>query len=396
MRETESRLVARRLARLHDELVDHAVPLPIDTAAGRLLLEEVDYARFPPVHEGRIPPYGAIVSFGTRPQWEKLSAPTKLMSDDIDLTLLRSLADGRSSFVVRGTGGKQGIVIFDRSLESEASAARLRAETGAFVVQRVRDGLVRVCGPDGVVSWEGVEWRFKPLAEQHAAQVRRVVPQLDAEVLAGLMELCVHWLSAGQVGATLVVALRGPARLLHYLDHSAATTPPPLSVACRDHFPALRSVLAQRDRAALVDPDWTVAALDVGLSWSDRADRMVASVGGMRHTSARRFSFEEPDAVVFVVSQDGPATVFSDGTPVTEVRADPCLSGFPLARLSAVDPDRDGETTVTCPHCERVLLVDQTRFEDWDGGPERLPCPVCGTTLSLDAYRSAIRGVVKP
>jgi hypothetical protein len=392
---SESRLLARRLARLHDELADYAVPLPIETAGGRLLLEELDYARFPPVHEGRIPRYGAIVSFGTRPQWEKLNAPTKLESEDADLTLLRSMADGRSSFVVRGTGGKQGLAVFDRSLEFEASAARLRAETGAFVVQRVRDGLVRVCAPDGVVSWDGVEWKYKPLAEQHAVPVRRLVPQLDHDVLAGLMELCVHWLSAGHVGATLVVALRGPALALGHLDTSAAIIPPPLSVACRDHFPALLSALGQRDRAALVDADGTVAALDVGLNWGERAERMVGIVGGMRHTSARRFSFEEPGAVVFVVSQDGPATVFSDGTALTVVRADPCRSGFPLQLLSSVAPDPGAQTTLTCPRCERLLVVDQTRFDGWAGEPERLPCPVCGTTLVFDAYRSAIRGVLK-
>jgi len=390
-----SLLVIRRMARLRDELVDNGVPLPIEAAGGRLLLEEIDYARFPPVHEGRIPRYGAIVSFGTRPQWEKLNAPTKLESDDTDLALLRSFADGRSSFVVRSTGGKQGLAVFDRSLEFEASAARLRAETGAFVVQRVREGLVRVCGPDGVVGWNGVEWSFKPLAEQHAAPVRRLVPQLAPHVLSGLMELCVHWLSAGQVGATLVVSLHGDARDLGHLDLSGAIVPPPLSVARPDHFPALLSVLAQRDRAAIIDPDGTVAALDVGLSWSERAEQTVGIVGGMRHTSARRFSFEEPGAVVFVVSQDGPATVFSDGSALTVVRADPCYSGFPLALLSPVESDPGAQTTITCPRCERVLVVDQTRFEGWQGEPERLPCPVCDTSLALDAYRSAIRGVLK-
>lgn len=395
MTDAQRRLVGRRLARLHDELVDHAVPLPIETDAGRIVLEELDYARYPPVHEGRVPRYGAIVSFGTRPQWEMLHAPTKLEADDTDLSLLRSMADGRSSFVVRGASGTQGLVVFDRSLEFEASAARLRAETGAFVVQRVREGLVRVCGPDGVVSWDGVEWRFKPLAEQHALPVRRLVPELDPHVLSGLMELCVHWLSAGHVGATLVVALRGPALSLGHLDTSAAITPPPLSVAARDHFPALLSTLAQRDRAALVDPDGTLVALDVGLGWGEKAERMVGIVGGMRHTSARRFSFEEPGAVVFVVSQDGPATVFSDGTAMTVVRADPCRSGFPLDVLSSVGVDPTAQAVVTCPTCERPLVVDETRFEGWRGEPERLPCPVCATMLTLDAYRSTIRGVLK-
>lgn len=392
----EKLLVERRLARLHDELVDQGVPLPIDTPGGYLLLEELDYARFPPIHEGRVPRYGAIVSFGTRPQWEKLNAPTKIESDGTDLTLLRLLADGRASFVVRGSEGRQGLVCFDRSLEFEASAARLRADTGAFVVQRVRGGLVRVCGPDGVISWDGVQWSFKPLAEHHAAPVRRLIPHMPPDVLSGLTELCVHWLSAGRVGATLVLGLRDDPRGLGHLDRSGEITPPPLSVAHREHFPALLSVLGQMDRAALVAPDGRVVALGVGLGWSDRAEELVGITGGMRHTSARRFSFDERDAVAFVVSQDGPASVFSDGAAVTVVRVDPCRSGFPLAILGAAAPGPRDEVTRRCPRCAQVLVVDETRFDGWEGEPEELPCPVCGSPVVLDAYRSAIRGVYKP
>ena len=388
-------LDARRLARLHDELVDQAVPLPIDAPGGDLLLEELDYARFPPIHEGRVPRYGAIVAFGTRPQWEKLNAPTKIEADGTGVGMLRMLADGRASFVVRGREGKQGLVVFDRSLEFEASAARMRAEADAFVVQRLRDGLVRVCGPDGVVSWDGVQWSFKPLAAHHAAPVRRLVPQIAPAVLTGLTELCVHWLSAGHVGATLVLDLRGDPRRLVHLDREGEITPPPLCVARREHFPALLSVLGQMDRAALVAADGTVVALGVGLKWSGRADRLVGITGGMRHTSARRFSFDEPDTVVFVVSQDGPASVFSDGAAITVVRADPCRSGFPLALLRLDAPDPAVEATRRCEQCGQVLVLDETRFDGWEGDPERLPCPVCGSPVVLDAYRSAIRGVRK-
>jgi endogenous inhibitor of DNA gyrase (YacG/DUF329 family) len=234
------------------------------------------------------------------------------------------------------------------------------------------------------------------LAEHHASPVRRLVPQLQSDVLSGLTELCVHWLSAGQVGATLVVALRGDPRDLGHLDRSGEIGPPPLSVARREHFPALLSVLGQMDRAALVEPDGTVVALGVGLGWSDHAEKLVGINGGMRHTSARRFSFDERDAVVFVVSQDGPATVFSDGAAVTVVRVDPCRSGFPLALLGATAPGPKEEVTRPCPGCGQVLVLDEIRFDGWEGEPEELPCPVCGTKLVFDAYRSAIRGVYKP
>src|SRR3984893_18911922 len=76
----EAVILARRLARLREELVDLEVPLPIDADGGAILLEELDYARHPALHEGRAPRYGALVSLGERPAWDKLSAPTKLES----------------------------------------------------------------------------------------------------------------------------------------------------------------------------------------------------------------------------------------------------------------------------------------------------------------------------
>src|ERR1019366_1861636 len=122
-------VLARRLARLREELMDLEVPLPIDADGGGILLEELDYACHPALHEGRPPRYGALVSLGERPLWDKLSAPTRIESAGTDMDVLRRLADGRASFVVRRLDGPNGLVCFDGSLEYEASAVRLRQET---------------------------------------------------------------------------------------------------------------------------------------------------------------------------------------------------------------------------------------------------------------------------
>lgn len=393
--ETRATMVlARRLNRLREELMDLDVPLPIDGEGGVILLEEVDYARHPALHEGRAPRYGALVSLGERPAWDKLSAPTKLESAGADMDVLRQLADGRASFVVRRLGGVGGLVCFDRSLEYESSAVRLRRETGAFVIQRSATGLVRVSGPNGVVTWDGTHWSVKPLAEHRAAAIRRLVPQAPPDVLAGLLELCVHWLSAGRIGATLVLSLVGDPCQLQHIDLSSAISIPPLYVTRREHLPPLLSILSQTDRAALVDRDGRVTTVGVGLRSSDRSLALVDSLGGTRHTSARRFSFDEPTVIGFVVSADGPVSVFSDGAAAATVRTDLCHSGLP-ASLPVALSDPSGETTVRCSQCSRPLLVDEVRFEGWQGPPERLICPVCDATVAIDVYRAAIRGVRK-
>jgi hypothetical protein len=382
---------ARRLARLREELADEQVPLPVDTGAGLALLEELDYARQPPIHEGRAPRYGALVRLDPSEGWDDV--PFHAIGEDLEV--LRQMADGRASFVVRGGPGSPALASFDRSLEYEASAIDLHRDTNAFVIQRGMTGKVRVCGPDGVVTWDGVQWDFKTLACRHVGPIERLVSQIDHDVLVGMLDLCVHWLSPGRAGATLVVGLEGDPGKLGNLDLTAARSVPPLSVARRDHFSPLLSMLSQVDGAALVDTSGELSTVQVGLQWTERAGALVNPTGGMRHTSARRFSFDEPGSLVFVVSQDGPASVFSDGALLTAVRNDPCRTGFPTSLLSTATPDPAGETDVACPGCEKLLLVDEIRFTGWSGPPEQASCPVCDHPLRFDAYRSSIRGVRK-
>ena len=44
-----------------------------------------------------------------------------------------------------------------------------------------------------------------------------------------------------------------------------------------------------------------------------RAELEVSGLRGTRHTSARRYSFDDPSATVIVVSEDGPVTVLRHG-----------------------------------------------------------------------------------
>ena len=81
----------------------------------------------------------------------------------------------------------------------------------------------------------------------------------------------------------------------------------------RAHFAPLLNALAQSDRAALVDADGVVRTIGVALRPSAEAVRAVNPYRGTRHTSAQRFSLAEPTTVSFVVSSDGPLSVFARG-----------------------------------------------------------------------------------
>ena len=63
----------------------------------------------------------------------------------------------------------------------------------------------------------------------------------------------------------------------------------------------------------MFDRDGVLRELGVRLVPSAEAEADIEGYRGMRHTSGRRYSFDEPEATVIVVSDDGPVTVLRKG-----------------------------------------------------------------------------------
>jgi hypothetical protein len=233
--------------------------------------------------------------------------------------------------------------------------------------------------PDSVVDWNGREWSVRPNARALLEPLSRIVAMAPYEVLRGLLELSVHWLSPGHVGATLLLRLVGGAPEddpSYGFDAEASFPSPHLSVKARHHYSALLTALAQTDLATLVDADGTVRHFGVGLNLSARADILISDPRGMRHRSARRFTFDHPETVAFVVSEDGPVTVFSDGAGI--VSCDPRL------KKKIEDPNETAYTLSTrrCVNCDKLLVAIRR-----PPGKPSGSCPVCGTTDALEAHK---------
>jgi hypothetical protein len=388
----------RRLARLRAELVDEQVPVPIDEPTGEVLLRELLYARDAPAHEGRPARYGAVVFKDScagageiARRWLSDLAVAVVPLEGYDLDAARRFADGRSAFLVRDTR-TAALACFPHSVEYEAALVELQRATGGVVVQRRADGSVRLCSSDGVIVWGGYRWRFTPDSARFADDIARLVPQGDRRVLVGLLDLCVHWLSAGRVGATLIWYLvplpAGTAGRPPGVDVSRAIPAPSLSLLERAHRPALLSALAQLDRAVLVQPDGRLSQLNVGLVPSAAARGTVPAVRGTRHTSARRFSFDEPRAVVAVVSQDGGVTVFSDGASIELART---ASTRPSAGFG--DDRKVGERVQACLRCDRQVVLEEAGPAA--DGQRSVACPVCGNPIATGGEAARAAGVRK-
>jgi hypothetical protein len=310
---------AARLRRLEEELQEAGLDLAAD---GReswrgTVTEEVDAALRPPVHERRVASVGAIVGPTTDPAtWEPGTELTITRRPVGEMTRIdaRRFADGLSSWLLRPTSGADEWIVFDRPSGSERDLVVLAGVLGATLVQRHPAGTVRVVGAFGVLRGDGLTWHREPPVAEWLDSVNACPIKGDVAVLQLLLEFAVHDLGSLGIGATLVYrpgdldpGPRVEARL---------PRPPPLRITRPADLAPFRHALAQIDGAVVLDGEGVLRQLGVRLVPSPDAETTIDGYRGMRHTSARRYSFDDPTATVIVVSEDGPVTVLRKGVVI--------------------------------------------------------------------------------
>jgi DNA integrity scanning protein DisA with diadenylate cyclase activity len=208
--------------------------------------------------------------------------------------------------------------------DREGELVRLRHQLGPggfAAVHRTSGGSVRVFGRAALAVWDGGHWWAKPYSGAYARAVLRTVPEASPESVEAILEFCVHSMSPAPAGATLVWALDDS--VVAELAQHGGRRIPPVSLEDRTNHGPLRQMLAQTDGAALLAPSAELVDVGVYLRSSPEA---YAAIGedpahGTRHASARRYSFDHAAALVFVVSHDGPVTVYFKGKVVASIRS---------------------------------------------------------------------------
>jgi DisA bacterial checkpoint controller nucleotide-binding len=314
---TGSEVDARRLRRLAEELEEIGLPAG---AADQMLLEEVDWALHPVVHERRVASTGAIL----RPSrdaavWERGTglSMSQMPIGERPLTASRRLADGLSSWLLRPSNQ---LLLFDRPAGSERDLVVLTRAFGATVVQRHPSGVVRVVGTFGLLRWDGLRWHREPPLKKWLKVVTGESFIGDPEAMEALVEFAIHDLGAAGIGALLlyspeVVQLSGVEERL--------PIPPPLDVRSPIHLAPLRHVLSQVDGAAVFDIDGVLRHVGVRLVPTARAETSAQPLRGTRHTSGRRYSFDHPAVTVIAVSEDGPVSLLRAGDVLGQSGAAP-------------------------------------------------------------------------
>jgi hypothetical protein len=223
----------------------------------------------------------------------------------------RRYADGLSSWLLRQTDGlADEWLLFDRPAGSERDLVVLAAVLGATIVQRHPSGAVRVVGDFGVLRWEGLAWHHEPPVATWVDAFAALPSIGDRDVLKAILAFAVHDLGSLGIGALLVYRVddaSGPRM------EEPVPTPPPLEIRTVSHLAPLRHALGQVDGAAVFSPDGVLRRLGVRLVPSRGSESAVAALGGTRHTSGLRYSYDDPSAIVIVVSEDGPVSVLRNG-----------------------------------------------------------------------------------
>ena len=304
---------AGRRRRLAEELEESGLPLGDIADAREMLVDEVDHALRPPVHERRVVSGGTMLEPRSDPaRWgpgTQLDITRKPVHRQ-PLSAARRFADGTSSWVVRRGDGTNEWMVFDRPAGSERDLVVLADVLDTTIVQRHPAGAVRVVGDFGVLRWERFGWHHEPPVGSWIDIIATCSLHGDPDVLEAMLAFAVHDLGAGGIGALLVHrpdATPGP------VVEERLPTPPPLQIRRPTHLAPMRHALAQLDGAAMFDAHGVLRRLGVRLVPSTVAERAVDPLGGTRHTSARRYSFDDPLSTVVVVSEDGPVTVLRNG-----------------------------------------------------------------------------------
>jgi DNA integrity scanning protein DisA with diadenylate cyclase activity len=302
-----------RLRRLAEELEETGLRVAADEPVGRLLLEEIDQALRPVVHERRVASSGTIIDPASDPdrwaqgtQLDIVRAPVGHKTRETS----RRFVDGLSSWLVRRTKSDDELLMFDRPAGSERDLVVLADAMSATLVQRHPSGSVRVVGAFGVLRWEGLAWHHEAPVTTWIDAVTACGSAGDPDVLGAMLEFAVHDLGSQRIGALLIYRPEsepGPA------VEELLPVPPPLHIRTAFHLAPLRHALSQIDGAAVFDDEGVLRQLGVRVVPSATAEETVAPLGGTRHTAGRRYSYDDPSATVIAVSDDGPVSVLRNG-----------------------------------------------------------------------------------
>lgn len=336
-----STFIGRRLKEL-----DIVVPSSLREA----VIHELSYAIEPPIHEGSLPSFGAVITASRRRIADMVEEAYRGRECHLDDdSVMRRSADGVRCFYCHYVSSdrkvRKALWISDvTAFASEAALFSLRDEavfksTGhpphkpnppddIMVVQRNSSGEVRLLSCSGILSisqgqWTRRDYQYSLKLEEFCTDSQRIDADkkvLLEKVYRSMARLAVHILGAQRIGATLIVAIE-PDELTNAsvkfieseraLDVSKAL----LSITRKTDQTIIAHLLAHNDGAAIFSADGLLLSVKNWLTAEVQIEDIRQNPGGTRQLSAKSASRHTTLPVV-TVSSDGPVRAFFQGDQV--------------------------------------------------------------------------------
>lgn len=369
-----------RLKRIYDELLENKVDVVEDyILRGRRLevfFEELDYAFHPHVHERFMPSYAAAVV--TDSQEGSIE-----IADEHTVQRLRIFCDGYGSLLIRCENGKAKVVHLDISTE-------IRCLQTDFVpkfpiIRRNREGTVTIFARSNIFVCDKGAWFSKTYGVTLGEALQTIAPMANRKTLVAASVFCVHVLSNQNIGATLVVWVDGKSAPDSVSRSNCDPVIHPQLNLKADNFPAIASAMSQLDRAVIFDYEGNLLEINSELQPSVCSREIIHQNRGTRHTSAKRYSFDQARCVVFTVSVDGPISVFSDGQLVTETgffarHSAVGRMGYSYQSISTMIAAWSANREIVCSKCGKTVEMEIVTVAGYRED-ETAICPICGNSL---------------
>lgn len=371
---------------LKDELEQNGIASFIpEIIEHEAVLAELEYALRPVVHEGKIQPYGFIVCSCTDSLiYRKFADQT-----GFELNIARRIADGCHSFLIFTEGEFKGVFPLAESANDEYSLVHLQQSSQAVICITDNTGTTKIFCDEGVFIHQYRQWQRKPSIKQALSNIRRCVSPIDCEILDSILGFCFYELSPNKIGATLVWCLKSlPAKEMERFLPStiAGNLQKRLILNMLDDVnrAILRHLLTYADGAVFIDAEGLVIGGGAHLKYSEDSRSLIKAYRGTRHTSAKRFSYDFPETVLFVVSSDGLVTVFSDGMNLVNLKTysvDSVISdlSLPIEYKENATSFYVKEKFIECSNCKKAFKIQTMSWAESE--EHHISCPVCNHFL---------------
>lgn len=347
-----------------------------------LFWEELSCFIYPEAHENLIPSFGVIFAENE----ENLKSYKIISNKNLDSATLRKLADGYKSFLLYVRDSLFGLIYLNPLDGSEYELLKLHQDLNALIMQRDNALKTKLFDNNNVFIHHNRNWLKKQNIYPLIRKIKTHVPQIKEEILSAFLEFAYYYLSPKNIGATIVYFIDDEkGSKIPKVEPLQDFSPIMLSIMTDGDKVLISNLLSQIDGATFFNQDAVLACTKIKLDSKVSTRELIPEYKGTRHTSARRYSYEQPKSIVFTISEDGPVSVFSDGVELVTI-SKPSSPEIQAREPGITAPRKIDDRNInrrekSCHWCLKNLEIKQI-LEPVQTEKVQVYCPVCGSCVS--------------